>query len=57
VGLVQGLSTCLLNRLALQIQQGHLHALHRSGQIEPLDHSERRRLRAALLRSEFAGRG
>lgn len=57
VGLVQGLSTCLLNRLALQIQQGHLYALHRSGQVGPVDHSERRRLRAALLRSEFAGRG
>jgi protein arginine kinase len=57
VGLVQGLSTHLLNRLALQIQQGHLHALQRGGQAEVGDRSERSRLRAALLRSEFAGRG
>lgn len=57
VGLVQGLSTSLLNRLALQIQQGHLHALQRPDQSEPVDRSERDRLRAALLRSEFAGHG
>ena len=55
--LVQGLDTALLNRLAVQIQRGHLQALHGSTTGELLEPSERRKLRASLLRAAFSGRG
>lgn len=57
LSLVQGLDTGLLNRLAIQIQRGHLQALHGSVGGALLEPSERRKLRASLLRSAFSGRG
>jgi protein arginine kinase len=55
--LVQGLDIGLLNRLAVQIQRGHLQALHGTAGGALLEPSERRKLRASLLRSAFSGRG
>lgn len=55
LGLVQGVQLELLNALAVQIQKGHIQALHpESAGDDVLEPSERDVLRAAFLRKQLA---
>lgn len=60
LGLIDVLELRPLDHLALRIQKGHLQAeagIPAAEVSELLDASERRKLRASLLRAAFAGRG
>ena len=57
LGLVPGLAPSDLNAVAIQIQKGHVHALAGESGGEPLDATQRDRLRAAFLRRRFASAG
>tara|TARA_R110002072_G_scaffold24526_2_gene83306 strand:- start:644 stop:1765 length:1122 start_codon:yes stop_codon:yes gene_type:complete len=54
LGLMRELKLEDLNRLALQIQKGHIHALTQADEQGMLDASERDKLRASLLRTELS---
>ncbi len=54
-GLIDNVSSEVLDHLGLQVQKGHVLALARQGDEAPVDASERDKLRASLLRARLAG--